>query len=180
MGGSRGSGLAWARGGALAALMPQPAAARRGRDVPIGVAEAVADEAPIAGLWTAAPGLPSPDGLARALQPSAERLQESQEQGAAMARMVAGLTGRKLVARLGAEALDPISELLIAAHQFEANHDGGLQGGEHLRVGMAADGRSPAADVIDIAVAIHIPGIGAFHPIKQNRLAPHRFKSSHR
>jgi len=40
------------------------------------------------------------DALARALQPSAERLQESQEQGAALARMVAGLTGRKLVARL--------------------------------------------------------------------------------
>ncbi|CAN1562083.1 UreF Urease accessory protein UreF [Paracoccaceae bacterium] len=40
------------------------------------------------------------DALARALQPSAERLQESHEQGTAMARMVAGLTGRKLVARL--------------------------------------------------------------------------------
>jgi urease accessory protein len=40
------------------------------------------------------------DALARALQPSAERLQESAEQGAAFARMVAGLTGRDLPPRL--------------------------------------------------------------------------------
>lgn len=40
------------------------------------------------------------DALARALQPSAERLQETAEQGAAFARMVAGLTGRDLPARL--------------------------------------------------------------------------------
>jgi urease accessory protein len=40
------------------------------------------------------------DALARALQPSAERLLESAEQGAAFARMVAGLTGRDLPARL--------------------------------------------------------------------------------
>jgi acetolactate synthase I/II/III large subunit len=36
-------------------------------DVPIGVAEGVADEAPVAGLWTTAPGLPPADELARAL-----------------------------------------------------------------------------------------------------------------
>jgi urease accessory protein len=40
------------------------------------------------------------DALARALAPSAERLQESAEQGAALARMVAGLTGRALPARM--------------------------------------------------------------------------------
>lgn len=40
------------------------------------------------------------DALARALAPSAERLQESAEQGAALARMVAGLTGRNLAARM--------------------------------------------------------------------------------
>lgn len=40
------------------------------------------------------------DTLARALAPSAERLQESAEQGAALARMVAGLTGRPLSPRL--------------------------------------------------------------------------------
>ncbi len=40
------------------------------------------------------------DSLARALQPSAERLQESAEQGAALTRMVSGLTGRPLPARL--------------------------------------------------------------------------------
>ncbi len=40
------------------------------------------------------------DALARALQPSSERLQESAEQGAAFARMVAGLTGRPLPPRL--------------------------------------------------------------------------------
>lgn len=40
------------------------------------------------------------DALARALQPSSERLQESADQGAAFARMVAGLTGRPLPPRL--------------------------------------------------------------------------------
>jgi urease accessory protein len=40
------------------------------------------------------------DALARALAPSAERLQESAEQGAALARMVSGLTGRPLPPRM--------------------------------------------------------------------------------
>nr|WP_188527949.1 urease accessory UreF family protein [Sinisalibacter lacisalsi] len=40
------------------------------------------------------------DDLARALQPSAERLQEGQEQGAALARTVAAITGRALPARM--------------------------------------------------------------------------------
>jgi urease accessory protein len=40
------------------------------------------------------------DALARALAPSAERLQESAEQGAAFARMVSGLTGRPLKSRM--------------------------------------------------------------------------------
>lgn len=40
------------------------------------------------------------DALARALAASAERLQESAEQGAALARMVAGLTGRNLPPRM--------------------------------------------------------------------------------
>lgn len=40
------------------------------------------------------------DALARALAPSAERLQEGAEQGAALARMVAGITGRPLGPRM--------------------------------------------------------------------------------
>lgn len=40
------------------------------------------------------------NALARALAPSAERLQESVEQGAALARMVASLTGRPLPPRM--------------------------------------------------------------------------------
>lgn len=40
------------------------------------------------------------DALARALAPSAERLQESAEQGAALARMVSGLTARPLPPRM--------------------------------------------------------------------------------
>jgi urease accessory protein len=40
------------------------------------------------------------DALARALAPSAERLQESAEQGAALARMVSSLTGRTLPPRM--------------------------------------------------------------------------------
>ncbi|MFU8836629.1 MAG: urease accessory protein UreF, partial [Roseovarius sp.] len=40
------------------------------------------------------------DALARALQPSAERLAESCDQGAALARTVAAMTGRALPARL--------------------------------------------------------------------------------
>ncbi|WP_040650895.1 urease accessory protein UreF [Roseovarius sp. 217] len=39
------------------------------------------------------------DDLARALQPCAERLQETREQGAALARTVAGITGRVLPMR---------------------------------------------------------------------------------
>lgn len=40
------------------------------------------------------------DDLAQALQPCAERLQESREQGAALARTIAGLTGRDMSARM--------------------------------------------------------------------------------
>lgn len=40
------------------------------------------------------------DAFARALAPSAERLQEGLEQGAALARMVSGLTGRALPPRM--------------------------------------------------------------------------------
>ena len=40
------------------------------------------------------------DALTRALAPSAERLQESAEQGAALARMVSSLTGRPLKPRM--------------------------------------------------------------------------------
>lgn len=40
------------------------------------------------------------DAFARALAPSAERLQESAEQGAALARMVSGLTARPLPPRM--------------------------------------------------------------------------------
>lgn len=40
------------------------------------------------------------DSFARSLAPSAERLQESAEQGAALARMVASLTGRTLSPRM--------------------------------------------------------------------------------
>jgi urease accessory protein len=40
------------------------------------------------------------DALARALAPSTERLQESAEQGAALARMVSGLTNRQLKPRM--------------------------------------------------------------------------------
>lgn len=53
------------------------------------------------------------EALARALAPSAERLQESAEQGAAFARMVAGLTGRTLNPRMLpvaiGEAVAPLS-----------------------------------------------------------------------
>lgn len=40
------------------------------------------------------------DDLARALQPCAERLQEGRDQGAALARTVAGVTGRTLLPRM--------------------------------------------------------------------------------
>lgn len=40
------------------------------------------------------------DHLARALQPSLERLQESAEQGTALARTIAAMTGRNLLPRL--------------------------------------------------------------------------------
>lgn len=52
------------------------------------------------------------DALARALAPSAERLQEGAEQGAAFARMVAGLTGRALPARMLPVAVGEAAALL--------------------------------------------------------------------
>ena len=55
-----------------------------------------------------------------------------------------------------------------------------VQGLDHLRVGVAADGRPPAADVIDVAVAVHIPGVGPFHPVKHNWLAAHGAEGPHR
>ena len=35
-----------------------------------------------------------------------------------------------------------------------------LQCRDYLRVGMAADGWPPAADVVDVFVSIHVPGVG--------------------
>lgn len=70
------------------------------------------------------------DDLARALQPSAERLRESAEQGAAFARTVAGMTGRVLPPRMlpvavaeAAAALDlPKADVIAAYLQgFAAN-----------------------------------------------------------
>jgi urease accessory protein len=65
----------------------------------------------------------APDDLARALQPSVERLRESREQGAALARCVAGITGRDLPARLlpvavgeAARALDLPAQDVIALY----------------------------------------------------------------
>lgn len=52
------------------------------------------------------------DALARALAPSAERLQESAEQGSALARMVSGLTGRVLPPRMLPVALGEAAALL--------------------------------------------------------------------
>ena len=46
-----------------------------------------------------------------------------------------------------------------------------MQGGDHLRMAVAADGGAPAAYVIDVAVVVHIPGVGAFDAIKNNWLA---------
>ena len=52
------------------------------------------------------------DDLARALQPSAERLQEGQEQGTALARTVAAITGRALPARMLPVALGEAARAL--------------------------------------------------------------------
>lgn len=52
------------------------------------------------------------DALARALAPSAERLQESAEQGAALARMISGLTGRSLPPRMLPVALGEAASAL--------------------------------------------------------------------
>jgi urease accessory protein len=52
------------------------------------------------------------DALARALAPSSERLQESAEQGAALARMVSGLTGRSLPPRMLPIAMGEAAALL--------------------------------------------------------------------
>lgn len=68
--------------------------------------------------------------LARALQPSAERLAETMEQGAAFARTIAGMTGRDLPARplpvaVGQAAaplsLDPAQVAALYLHAFASN-----------------------------------------------------------
>ncbi|MET4128478.1 urease accessory UreF family protein [Roseovarius sp. MBR-6] len=70
------------------------------------------------------------DDLARALQPCSERLRESREQGAALARCVAGISGRDMPARLlpvavaeAARALDLPARDVIALylHGFAGN-----------------------------------------------------------
>ena len=58
--------------------------------------------------------------------------------------------------------------------------EGLMQGGDHLGVGMAADCWPPAADVVDVAVAVYVPGVGALDPIKNDRLATDRLKRPHR
>ena len=64
--------------------------------------------------------------------------------------------------------------------EARALFDGLLQSADHLGVGMAADGRPPAADVIDVFVPIHVPGVGTFHPIKHDRLTADRLERPHR
>ena len=54
------------------------------------------------------------------------------------------------------------------------------QGRQHFVISMATDCRTPSADIIDIAIIIHIPGIGPLHPIKHDRLPPDRFERPHR
>ncbi|MCU0901917.1 MAG: urease accessory protein UreF [Cypionkella sp.] len=70
------------------------------------------------------------DDLARALQPSAERLTETLDQGAAFARTVAAMTGRDLPARClpvavgeAAAALDlPVAQVVaLYLHSFASN-----------------------------------------------------------
>ena len=55
-----------------------------------------------------------------------------------------------------------------------------LQGADHLGVGMAADGWPPAADVVDVFVAIHVPRIGALDAIEHDRLSAHGLERTHR
>lgn len=70
------------------------------------------------------------DDLARALQPTSERLSETLDQGAAFARTVAGMTGRDLPARalpvaVGQAAmdlgLDPAQVVALYLHGFASN-----------------------------------------------------------
>lgn len=56
------------------------------------------------------------DALARALAPSAERLQESAEQGAAFARMISSLTGRALKPRMLPISTGEAAALLSLPH----------------------------------------------------------------
>ena len=55
-----------------------------------------------------------------------------------------------------------------------------LQCCDHLGVGVAADCRPPAADVIDVLIAIYVRGIGTFNPIEHDRLTANRLERPHR
>ena len=54
-----------------------------------------------------------------------------------------------------------------------------LESANHFGVGMAANGGPPAPDVVDVFIAIDIPGIGTLDPIEHDRLTTHRLKRAH-
>jgi hypothetical protein len=53
-----------------------------------------------------------------------------------------------------------------------------MQGTDNVWMSMTTDGWTPSANIVNVLVAIHIPNVCAFHPIKNNWLSSHRFKGS--
>ena len=55
-----------------------------------------------------------------------------------------------------------------------------LKSADHLGMGVTADRRTPAPDVIDVLVPIHVPRVGTFDPVEDDRLTAHRLEGPHR
>lgn len=134
-----------------------------GRQDAILLARSLDPEADLAGL----------DALARALQPSSERLAETLDQGTALARTVAALTGRKLPPRCLPVALgEAAAPLGLPAAQVIALYLHGFAGnlvsvamrfmplGQEAGQAVLFSLHPPIADLADRAAGMPIDDLG--------------------
>ena len=64
--------------------------------------------------------------------------------------------------------------------EAQAVAHGARHGVQHGRVRVACDHRAPAADVVDVAVAVHVDQVGALGALGEERLPTHRLERAHR
>jgi len=61
----------------------------------------------------------------------------------------------------------------------EAVQRGLLHGLQHGRVAVAQDHRAPGADVVDVALAVGVPEVGALRTVHKARGAAHGLEGAH-